>query len=268
MLLTLMLASRVEAAQVACEPLHVIDTRPGYSAQAVPPDAPLTMILWSNCEGSTNWTLSVEDESGAVLAAAPWTWDGGEWALAVLTPPTRLPSNATLTVQATPDGGSTNDSPAWSNSFTTGDADLQGMTGLPTATMDSAIWYQDGGNALTWTDLSPAPDPDGLSYFVIDGIGSPSQYLVADHPLDDVPFMLQPGVDEPTELCVDVQQVDGTGTPSDLVTTCMTDFDRSFSAPPGLCSTGPGKGSFAGALLVALALSSRVLDVRRVRKEP
>lgn len=229
-------SDEAEAMDMACMPLQILQTIPESGATNVPVDTTFAIVFDGSCGGSTNWTFQIVDPADdAVLASAPWTWNGAVPALATLDPDVDLPADTALELVALSEGGYYyGDS---SIPFTTGSGTVQGLTGALTAEVLSATWYRDSSQAEVGVAVTPATDPDGLS--LIHVVGGNSQTFVSGNDGPVEPFVWFTQAAEPQELCVDVSQIDGAGRESEPVTACA---EAEIVGGP----LGGGRGCFGG----------------------
>lgn len=216
--LTALVAHAVPAdMDVACMPLQITQTSPTANAIDVPVDANLSLLFDGDCGGSSDWLIEVVDGSGTALVSETWTWDGAVPSMATIDPASDLPANAALTLRATPsDGG------YWSElvevPFTTGEAHVHGIVGLPTVAITDATWTRTAQYAETTLDITPADDPDHLSVIKVQS-DSVIQYLPGTAPMVGQYFGWGQPL-KPDQLCVTVTQIDGAGNASEPVEAC------------------------------------------------
>lgn len=204
---------------MACMLLQVTRSIPANGATNVPIDADISLVLEGNCGGAGTWDLEILDSSSTVIATATWTWDGSVPALAQFDLDEDLPADATLLLRAI-SGDPYGYYGAFEASFDTGSGTLQPLTGALAGEITEATWFRQSQSASVSVVVDAMADPNGLSLIRITGGPGSIVYIDAADAA-----VLEPGLSwfeeaEPTELCVDIVQIDGSGAESAPVTTC------------------------------------------------
>lgn len=269
MMLALLLACppRFSGAQVdtafdsACFPTTATDGTPAYDAN-VPVDITPTLLFDGVCGGAPDWWIELVDaDDDIVYYEAEWHRDGNLPALVLLDMADDLPPQTTVRVRANP--SPTNylyyyPSESFDSSFTTGEGSLQPLEGTLSAEITDATWYFDGARATVSMVVHAAHDPNGLSWIHLHTDDADRYFRPGDGDLvePDLSWFETP---EPTELCVEVSQIDGGGVESAPISAC---------AAPEIIEpqqSTQGCSSRAGAASLGLGLAALFL-VRRSRR--
>lgn len=248
-----------------CSGLSVFASAPAFDMSGVPLDANLTIQIEASCaQEAFNTNLFYDDGTGERLEEASqegsWTVLAGDGSTVILSWDRDVPlrPDTSYRLEILPVGwGEVTSLP-----FSTGAGSVRETSGLPEMTLRNATAWEGEEGAEVDVSVSPAPDPDALSWLAIrygDGLFFLTPAVAFE---ENVWIPIQAGGD----VCLQASQFDGLGREIRSEESCVTprvnprDEGNDVISGPS-CDNAGGRWAGLG-LLGALWIRRRAARIR------